>query len=160
MTFPTSVAPPFAPISGLPSAGTTAELMNTSESFERSTNRKPVSPAVFVSGQSVVRAVKWFTNEAGFVANVETVDMSPKQVPRSNVWPVDRTRLPAGCIGWPVPVARNFELPSLKLSSMTYGSPSGVRVAENVAVPAGSPPLSTIGNEPLNVVPSHVTSAG
>ncbi len=94
------------------------------------------------------------------MANVEIVDSSPKQVPRSNVWPVDRTRLPAGCIGWLVPVARNFVLPFLKLSSMAFGSPSGVRVAENVAVPAGSPPLSTIGNEPLRVVPFHVTSAG
>ena len=119
-----------------------------------------MSPAASVSGQSVVRAVKCVTNEAGFVANVETVDMSPKQLPRSNVCPVDRTRLPAGCIGWPVPVAWNFVLPSLKLSSMTYGSPTGVRVAENVAVPAGSPLLSTIGNEPLRAVPSHVTSTG
>ena len=65
MTFPTIEAPPFAPISGLPSAGTTPESMKTSESFERSTNRKPVSPAVFVSGQSVDRVVKCRTNEAG-----------------------------------------------------------------------------------------------
>ena len=57
--------------------------------------------------------------------------MSPKQVPRSNVCPVERMRLPAGCIGWLVPVAWNFALPSLKLSSMGFGSPIGVRVAEN-----------------------------
>src|SRR3954449_5064328 len=110
--------------------------MNATSS-ETSTKRKPVLPCASMRSHWLVRDAKCDTNEAGLVAKMDTVDASPKHEPRSKVWPVERTRLPAGCIDCPVPDASYLWFPSLKESTISYGSPIGLSTAEKVALPAG-----------------------